>query len=102
MADVPEEVILTDYTATNGNMTPELVRNEKIMEALGGDVIPEGAFQALPDTMRTLQGHMKRKYGSVMGYIRDIGITDEDIAALRSKFVEAAPPAAGKQKSAAL
>lgn len=89
MAGVPEDVIITDYVATNDNMSPDLIKNEKIMEALGGDVIPEGAFEALPDTMLTLIGHMKKVYGSVVGYLKDIGITDADFDALRAKFVAA-------------
>lgn len=90
MAEVPRDVILADYTASNANMSEELVKDEKLMEILGGDVVPAGAFQALPETMLTLIGHLERHYGSVMGYLERIGVSADDVVALRRKFVESA------------
>lgn len=91
MADVPRETIIADYIASDQYASEALRHGEKIMEALGGDVIPQGAFEATPETMETLIKHLEDKYGSVMGYLEDIGITSADVEALKRKFVE--PPA---------
>lgn len=88
MAGVPRDVIITDYVATNHNTSKKLRKDEKLAELLGGDVIPEGAFQALPETMLTLLSHLEDNYGSVEAYLENIGITAGDMEALRRKFVE--------------
>lgn len=83
MAGVPEEIILADYTATArylGSAYGFAIDAE--------DDIPTGAFDARAENMITLRKHLEEKYGSVLGYLRDLGFSDEDFRKLREKFTE--------------
>lgn len=83
MAGVPEEIILADYAAT-----ARYLGKAYGFAASDQDGVPSDAFDSRPEIMQTLREHMKQKYGSVLGYIRHIGISDEDIDKLKGKFVE--------------
>lgn len=85
MAGVPEETILDDYAAT-----ARYLGEAYGFGSHGEDGVPEDAYDSRPEIMRGLRDHLKEEYGSMRGYLHDIGITDDDIARLREKFTEPA------------
>lgn len=46
----------------------------------------EANFKSDADNMASLLNYINKKYGSVSGYLKDIGITDETIKKIRDKF----------------
>lgn len=85
MAGVPEETILADYAATARYLS----------EAYGfassrDDGVPTDAYDSRPEVLLHLRRHLQEKYGSVLDFLRHIGITDEEMARLREKFTEPA------------
>ncbi|MBD5560550.1 MAG: tyrosine-protein phosphatase [Clostridia bacterium] len=84
-AGVPEETIIADYAATS----KYLAEGYGFAEDGSGD-IPKDAYLSTPDIMMHLRDYLRSEYGSVLDYLRSIGITDEDMEKLRRKFVEPA------------
>lgn len=89
---VPEETVVADYTLSNhafdvleGRMRPEMER----LYSLGfGDAQVRPFLLA---EVRTLQGalaHIRKRYGSVEGYLARAGVTPETIAAVRENLLE--------------
>lgn len=87
MAHVPEDVIVADYAESASVEGHQVKTEEKFMSAIGGKLIPRGAFESKPSFMEYLISHLSSQYGSVAGYLEQIGITQEDEAALQRKFV---------------
>ena len=50
--------------------------------------LPLYFFSCLPGTMALALGFLHDQYGGVEGYIREIGLSDDQIRCLRAKFVE--------------
>lgn len=88
MADVPRDVIVTDYARSAEDRSHQIMMEEKFMEKFGKDLIPEGAFESKPAFMEYLLDHLDKKYGSVRGYLAMIGVSDKEVLDLRKKFVE--------------
>jgi protein-tyrosine phosphatase len=90
---VPEETVIADYTLSNrafdvlaGRMRPEMER----LYALGFDEMQLRPF--LLAEARTLAGalaYLRRRYGSVKGYLARAGITDETLKQLRETLLTA-------------
>ena len=89
-AGVCDTDIMMDYSASMSCLRPKYLK-------MGTDFLPKkggrpdfswGFFGSVPETMETALCHLNEKYGGVVGYLRDCGVSDEAIAKLRAKFVE--------------
>ena len=90
---VDEETIVFDYLLTNAFNAAIIERERAGLVAMG---IPEerlddymlGFDQVYPQTMQNALDHLRREYGSVWGYVRDmLGVSDADREALRAKYL---------------
>ena len=91
-AGVCDTDIMMDYSASMSCLRPKYMK-------MGTDFLPKkggrpdfswGFFGSVPETMETALCHLKEKYGGVVGYLKDAGVSDETIQKLRDKFIEGA------------
>ena len=91
-AGVCDTDIMMDYSASMSCLRPKYLK-------MGTDFLPKkggrpdfswGFFGSVPETMETALCHLKEKYGGVVGYLKDAGVSDETIQKLRDKFIEGA------------
>ncbi len=89
-AGVCDTDIMMDYSASMSCLRPKYLK-------MGADFLPKkggrpdfswGFFGSVPETMETALCHLNEKYGGVVGYLKDCGVSDEAIQKLRAKFVE--------------
>jgi protein-tyrosine phosphatase len=86
--DVPDEVIVADYAATQENL-------EAIIERLMGlegykamlTALPPDTLHAEPETMIALLERIRSEYGSMPEYALAAGIAEESLARLRSRLI---------------
>ena len=93
LAGVPDDIIVADYAESAENASAELRHEEELEDKLAHAFVPVGAFESKPAFMETLLSHINTKYGSAEKYVRDIGITDEEINRLYEKFLTTEKPA---------
>jgi len=89
LLDVPDEVIVADYAATQENLDAIVDR----LMALDGyrqmlAALPPDTLHAKPETMVTLLDRLTTRFGSLVGYARHAGVSDDAIARLRTTLVE--------------
>lgn len=91
---VSEDTIMSDYMLTNVYNAELIAQQRKMLEGYG---IPEANMEKYmlvldevsPKTMNTVLAWLKENYGSPVGYIvKELGITEDDISALKAKFLE--------------
>lgn len=85
IAGVCFEDIIADYQVSYTYLLPFIERekaqkNETMWET------NEANFLSEADNMASLLNFINKKYGSIMGYLHHIGITDETIEKIRKKF----------------
>ena len=90
-AGVDEETIVEDYALSaryrfqaylaDPSNQPDVPRDVKTWREYQGIVSP-------PQTMRLVLQHLNDRYGGVPGYLRAIGLTDDQIESLRASAVE--------------
>ena len=90
-AGVDEETIVEDYALSaryrfqaylaDPSNQPDVPRDVKTWREYQGIVSP-------PQTMRLVLKHLNDRYGGVPGYLRAIGLTDDQIESLRASAVE--------------
>jgi protein tyrosine/serine phosphatase len=85
---VSDSDIAEDYALTTTAMKP-LTRYllEKHPEAVRGN---EHMFDSPPEAMRMFLDDLRALHGTVEDYVREIGLTDADVAAMRAHLLE--PP----------
>ena len=97
IAGVSREDIIADYSLSGILLPPQEHRDPppELMAKLrpeGGPPRPMpdmGDFSGSPaSTMQGLLDYLDEHYGGVMGYLREIGVTEETIARIREKFLE--------------
>lgn len=81
VAGVSEDDIVADYQLTYTYLENYMQTHAETL----WDTEPEMHY-SLPQTMRSLLAYIKKKYGSIEDYIRQIGIGDEDIEKIRKRF----------------
>lgn len=89
---VRDEMIAADYAATQQNLDAiidRLTKSEGYREVL--EKLPADTMHAEPETMFSLLNQLRDRYGSVRNYVRDIGLTDDDIARLHERLLEPSP-----------
>jgi protein tyrosine/serine phosphatase len=86
---VPDELIVSDYALSSENIEAII---ERVMNMRGYEdtleEMPEDTLHAKPETMETLIASVTSQYGSMAGYLREIGVRDATLEALRAKCVE--------------
>lgn len=87
MAGVDRETIIADYAASGKNIVAQPSLDVFINEKLPKGMVPADAQESKPEFMETLLNHLDKKYGSPISYLRDIGITDDEMNSLVTKFV---------------
>ncbi len=83
VAGVSEDDIVADYQLTYTYLESYMHTHAETL----WDTEPEMHY-SLPRTMRSLLAYIKKKYGSVEDYIRQIGINDEDAKKIRKRFFD--------------
>jgi protein-tyrosine phosphatase len=86
---VRDEIIVADYAATRENLDAiidRLMATEGYREMLS--VLPPDTLHAEPETMISLLARIRERYGSMRGYAREIGVSDESIRRLESRLLE--------------
>jgi protein-tyrosine phosphatase len=89
---VPDEFIVADYAATQQNLdaiVDRLTQSAGYREAL--DRLPADTLHAKPETMFSLLGRLRDRYGSFRGYASDIGLSDAVIGRLEAGLLERDP-----------
>lgn len=94
IAGVEDDDIIADYCVSQVYMRPVYKELMKTMPPLydenGNELMPDidgPFFRTAPGNMRGLLEHLEGKYGSVEGYIRHCGVSDETIRTIRGKLV---------------
>lgn len=86
LAGVPEEVIVTDYAASYQNVKKEMDRNMFMMKLMRIN-IPLCLLFSESENMITTLSYFKENYGTIENYLSDIGLTENEIDALRNKLL---------------
>ncbi len=86
---VPDAIIGEDYALTGAGIA-HLVTTWRENAIKNGDdmAIFERGVASKAETMLELMRHIRQNYGGAAEYLRTVGITDEQIARLRARFVE--------------
>ncbi|GAA0801434.1 tyrosine-protein phosphatase [Spirilliplanes yamanashiensis] len=85
LVGVADDVIAEDYALSTAAMT---ALTEHLAKADPTPVTPR-YFECPADAMQLFLDDLRTKHGSVEGYVRDIGVTEEQVAALRSHLLTA-------------
>ena len=91
---VDEDTIMEDFLLTNTFNAEKIAAQRKMLLSRGVEEAKLEQYMMVldevsPKTMTMLLSWLKEKYGSPVGYIIDeLGISEEDIAALQTKFLE--------------
>ena len=91
---VDEDTIMKDFLLTNTFNAEKIAAQRKMLLSRGVEEAKLEQYMMVldevsPKTMTMLLSWLKEKYGSPVGYIIDeLGISEEDIAALQTKFLE--------------
>lgn len=86
LAGVKDDVILADYSVSETNMKEEFDRQRKMVEA-AGIKIPDYIFESRPEFLKKLMDHIDKAYGGAQGYLKEIGLADEDVGKLKEKLI---------------
>ena len=91
---VSEDTIMKDFLLTNEYNAEKIAAQRKMLLSHGIDESQLEQYMIIldevnPKTMATLLSWLKEKYGSPVEYIvQELGVSEEDIAALQTKFLE--------------
>jgi protein-tyrosine phosphatase len=93
LAGVAPEDIVADYAMTEALIAPLVAEFLAASRARGGDTEAYARLLRAPaDTMQATLGHLVGRYGDARGYLRHIGLSAGDIAALQDRLRPAALP----------
>ena len=89
---VDEETTIKDYLLTNEYNAERIANTRRIfLEKTNDEEIAEKAVLLMDGVsekpMKKVLAYLKEKYGSVMGYIKFLGISDEEIEILKEKYL---------------
>jgi len=89
LLDVPDEIIVADYAATQENLDAII---DRLMQSVGYREaivnLPAESLHAKPETMFALLERLRDGYGSFRGYANDIGLSDAVIDRLKGGLLE--------------
>jgi protein tyrosine/serine phosphatase len=85
---VADELIVADYAATRKNLDAII---ERLMQSEGYqgmlENLPPDTLHAEPETMISLLERVREKYGSMRGYVSEIGVPDQAISRLERRMI---------------
>lgn len=81
IAGVDEDDIVADYQLTYTYLEKYIHDNSESLWDTNAEM-----HYSLPQTMRTVIDYIKNKYGSVIDYIKSIGLSDESIEKIKNRF----------------
>ncbi len=88
---VRDEIIVADYAASQEKLDAIV---DRLMSTRGYEemltALPPDTLHAEPETMVELLDRLRRKYGSIEGYAREIGLADALVERLRQRLLEPA------------
>jgi protein-tyrosine phosphatase len=91
LLDVPDEVIIADYVATQDNIDAII---ERLMTLDGYKemltALPPDTLHARPESMIGLLEKMRAEYGSMRAYAMSAGVADAALARLEARLLEPA------------
>ncbi len=83
IAGAEVEDIIADYQTTHTYILPYI--KKKVAEGANWTEDTE-SHKSSPDSIAHIINYLNQKYGSIGGYLKDIGITDEIIEKIQNKF----------------
>lgn len=86
LAGVADEVVLADYAASETYMKDMFEKQRRMVEKAGVNV-PDYVFRSKPEYMQKLMEHIVRNYGTVKDYLKNIGLSDDELGKLKGKIV---------------
>ena len=84
--DVADEVIVADYAATREGLdavVERLMQSEGYREMFAA--LPPDTLHAEPETMIDLLGRVRDAYGSMRGYLAEVGVADATLERLSGR-----------------
>lgn len=87
--EVPDEVIVADYAATQEGLeavVERLMRSEGYREMFAA--LPPDTLHAEPETMISLLASVRQEHGSMRGYLREAGVADAVVERLAARLLE--------------
>ncbi len=87
LCNVCEEQIIADYIVSEINNREQIKRQKKQLEESGMRGVPEEIFGSKSETMKKTLAYLVQRYGGAVDYLQKIGITEEEIAAIRGKLL---------------
>ncbi len=89
IANVPPATIAADYALSNRYLAPVLDTLQRHAVQAGYGMPRDGwLLEARPETMLNTLAYLDRRYGGVGGYVRRIGLEEEQLRRLRARLVE--------------
>ena len=85
LAGVADAVIETDYAVSAANMAPFFAKQRAALEKLAPGV-PAAAFSSAPENIRLALAELRRQ-GGAAAYLRAIGLTGGEVAALQNRLL---------------
>lgn len=87
---VSREDIAADYCLSQVYLQPmfDAMRDGTLTIRPGANHFEEYVFQTPFTAMTAFYDYLTQHYGSVLGYLRHVGVTEETLAQLKAKFVE--------------
>ncbi|MCR8642726.1 tyrosine-protein phosphatase [Paenibacillus sp. N1-5-1-14] len=83
---VPEKTIVEDYALTASCIAPILPAMREARPSFVPEEMYERFLGCEPEYMEQLLHYMHEKYGSSEAYLRHIGLSEDELAELKSKF----------------
>jgi protein-tyrosine phosphatase len=89
LLDVPDDVVVADYAATQENLeaiTSRLMALDGYRRVL--ELLPPDTMHANPETMIALLTRLREKYGGIGDYARAMGLAPDTVDRLRAGLLE--------------
>jgi hypothetical protein len=89
LLDVPDDVVVADYAATQENLgaiTDRLMALDGYRRVL--ELLPPDTMHANPETMIALLARLREKYGHIGAYAQAMGLEDSAVSRLRDALLE--------------
>lgn len=87
LAEVPEEIIVDDYAATEDFMRDVFEQMSEEMLRMGMKV-PESTKHSAPENIEAAMDHVRKKYGGGREYLALGGISSAELDELAGRFIE--------------
>lgn len=93
LAGVGREDVLADYAESERHL-PFWRETQELLYRQTGILAPEAVFRSKPEFMERAILHLEQAYGGAPAYLRQIGLTKEELRLLKKRLLEGADPSA--------